>query len=143
MGLQPDACGRDGTRIRTSAPLGLYDTQALAARSGKRIDQHLKLVHSQVLQNVQVRVDLAFQAFFRRVKKGADEPGYPRFKQFGRYDSITYPQYGNGVRLEGERLIVEQARRGAARPASARRRHAQDRHAHPLRYGQVVRLFLV
>jgi putative transposase len=66
----------------------------------------LKLVHSQVLQNVHVRVDLAFQAFFHRVKKGADEPGYPRFKQFGRYDSITYPQYGNGVRLDGDRLIV-------------------------------------
>jgi putative transposase len=27
-------------------------------------------------------------------------------KQFGRYDSITYPQYGNGVRLEGTTLIL-------------------------------------
>ncbi|NNJ13560.1 helix-turn-helix domain-containing protein [Chloroflexales bacterium ZM16-3] len=66
----------------------------------------LKLVHSQVLQNVTERVDLAFKAFFRRVKEGAEEVGFPRFKGFGRYDSITYPQYGNGVRLEGERLIV-------------------------------------
>jgi putative transposase len=63
-------------------------------------------VHSQVLQNVTQRVDLAFQAFFRRVKEGTDAPGYPRFKSFGRYDSITYPQYGNGVRLSGDRLIV-------------------------------------
>lgn len=66
----------------------------------------LKLVHSQVLQNVTERVDLAFKAFFRRVKQGAKEVGFPRFKGFGRYDSITYPQYGNGVRLEGERLIL-------------------------------------
>jgi putative transposase len=51
-------------------------------------------------------VDLAFQAFFRRVKQGAKEVGFPRFKGKGRYDSITYPQYGNGVRLEGERLIL-------------------------------------
>ncbi|MCG8352178.1 MAG: transposase [Chloroflexales bacterium] len=66
----------------------------------------LKLVYSQVLQNVQVRVDLAFKAFFRRVKAGEQEVGCPRFKGFGRYDSMTYPQYGNGARLEGNRLIL-------------------------------------
>jgi putative transposase len=66
----------------------------------------LKLVHSQVAQNVQVRVDLAFNAFFRRVREGAVDVGFPRFKPFGRYDSITYPQYPSGVRLEGQLLIV-------------------------------------
>ncbi len=66
----------------------------------------LKLVHSMVLQNVTERVDLAFRSYFRRVREGAEEVGYPRFKSFGRYDSMTYPQYGNGIRLEGERLIV-------------------------------------
>jgi putative transposase len=87
------------------APLGLYDTQALLP-IWKADRPALKLVHSQVLQNVQVRVDLAFKAFFRRVKEGVEEVGFPRFKQFERYDSITYPQYGNGIRLEGARLIV-------------------------------------
>src|SRR6266498_3996923 len=87
------------------APLGLYDTQALLP-GWKAERPTLKLVHSQVLQNIQVRVDLAFKAFFRRVKEGAAEVGFPRFKQFGRYDSITYPQYGNGVRLERDRLIL-------------------------------------
>jgi putative transposase len=85
--------------------LRLYDTQAMLP-VWKLTRPALKLVHSQVLQNVCVRVDLAFQAFFRRVKAGDPEPGYPRFKGKGRYDSITYPQYGNGVRLEGERLIL-------------------------------------
>ena len=84
---------------------GLYDTQAMLP-TWKADRSVLKLVHSQVLQNVQVRVDLAFQAFFRRVKSGESKIGYPRFKQFGRYDSITYPQYGNGVRLEGDQLIL-------------------------------------
>jgi putative transposase len=51
-------------------------------------------VHSQVLQNVAVRVDLAFQAFFRRVHEQAEEPGSPRFKGYGRYDSFTFPQSG-------------------------------------------------
>jgi putative transposase len=85
--------------------LRLYDTQAMLP-VWKLTRPALKLVHSQVLQNISVRVDLAFQAFFRRVKRGDSEPGYPRFKGFGRYDSITYPQYGNGVRLEGDRLIL-------------------------------------
>jgi putative transposase len=65
----------------------------------------LQQVHSQVLQNVQVRVDLAFQAFFGRVKAG-EAPGYPRFRGKGWYDSFIYPQYGNGVRLAGERLYL-------------------------------------
>ena len=51
-------------------------------------------VHSQILQNVAVRVDLAFKAFFRRVREHAQEPGYPRFKGKGRYDSFTFPQSG-------------------------------------------------
>jgi putative transposase len=66
----------------------------------------LKLVHSMVLQNVTERVDLAFGTFFRRVREGAQAVGYPRFKNRGRYDSMTYPQYGNGIRLTGERLII-------------------------------------
>jgi putative transposase len=66
----------------------------------------LKLVHSQVLQNIAIRLDLAFQAFFRRLKEGAQDPGYPRYKKFNRYRSITYPQYGNGVELRGTDLLV-------------------------------------
>ena len=54
----------------------------------------LKNVHSQILQNVAVRVDLAFKAFFRRVREHAEEPGYPRFKGHNRYDSFTFPQSG-------------------------------------------------
>ena len=49
-------------------------------------------VFSQVLQNVAVRVDLGFKAFFARVQRG-DTPGFPRFQGAG-YDSFTYPQAG-------------------------------------------------
>jgi putative transposase len=57
----------------------------------------LKDVHSQVLQNVTERVELAFQAFFRRVKAGEKDPGYPRFKGKGRYDSFTFVQSGFSI----------------------------------------------
>jgi len=53
----------------------------------------LKNIYSQVLQNVAVRIDLAFRAFFRRVKSG-EKPGYPRFRGEFRYNSFTYPQSG-------------------------------------------------
>ena len=56
----------------------------------------LKGVHSQVLQNVAVRVDLAFKAFFRRLKAG-ETPGYPRFRGADRYDSFTFPQSGFSI----------------------------------------------
>jgi len=59
----------------------------------KKDKPELKTVHSHTLQDVTMRVDLAFQAFFRRVKAG-DKPGYPRFKGKGWYDSITYLQSG-------------------------------------------------
>src|SRR6266699_3058658 len=57
----------------------------------------LTIVHSQVMQNVAVRVDLAFKAFFRRVREHAQDPGYPRFKGKGRYDSFTFPQSGFSI----------------------------------------------
>jgi len=93
---------RKDTYEQEGKSLGLYDTQKLLT-AWKAEKPQYKLVHSQVLQNVQVRVDLAFQAFFRRVKVGED-PGYPRFKGYGRYDSMCFPQYGNGVSLDGNKL---------------------------------------
>ncbi len=50
-------------------------------------------IHSQVLQDVLLRLKRAFDAFFRRVEKG-EEPGYPRFQGRNRYNSFTYPQGG-------------------------------------------------
>ena len=70
-----------------------YYSQAVTLPKLKADRESLKSIYSQVLQNVAVRVDLAFKAFFRRVKAG-EEPGYPRFKGKGCYDSITYPQTG-------------------------------------------------
>ena len=82
--------------------LGLYDTNKLLTQ-WKADKPALKGVHSQVLQNVQERVDLAFKAFFRRVKAG-EEPGYPRFKGKGLYDSFTFKQ--SGFKLVGDRLTI-------------------------------------
>ena len=55
--------------------------------------------HAQAMQEAQTRLDLAFRAFFRRVKSGEKEPGYPRFRSRDRYDSCTYPQAKGNWRL--------------------------------------------
>lgn len=67
----------------------------------KKEKPELKRIHSQVLQNVATRIDLAFKTFFRRCKAG-EKSGYPRFRGRNRYDSITYPQYGNGAKLNAD-----------------------------------------
>jgi putative transposase len=56
-------------------------------------------IHSQVLQDVLRRLDKAYAAFFRRVKAG-QKPGFPRFMGRNRFDSFTFPQYGNGATLQ-------------------------------------------
>src|SRR5579885_2161135 len=93
------AARRDAWEQRQEA-LRLYDQQAtLPALKAAR--PALAEVQSQVLQNVAVRIDLAFQAFFRRVKAG-EKPGYPRFRGTGRYASLTYPQVPVGCKLDVE-----------------------------------------
>src|SRR5258708_1493786 len=45
------------------------------------------------------RLDLAFQAFYRRVKAGG-KPGYPRFKGRGWFDSVEWQQHGHGCKWD-------------------------------------------
>lgn len=78
-----------------------YYDQATSLPALKADRVALAGVHSQVLQHVAVRIDLAFKAFVRRVKAG-ETPGYPRFRGVGRYDSLTFPQVPVGCRLEAE-----------------------------------------
>ncbi len=75
-----------------------YHQQAVTLPALKQRCPALAHVHSQVLQHVAVRVDRAFQAFFRRCK-AKETPGFPRWRGPGRYDSFTFPQYGNGCQM--------------------------------------------
>uniref|UniRef100_A0A6M3LJ94 Putative transposase n=1 Tax=viral metagenome TaxID=1070528 RepID=A0A6M3LJ94_9ZZZZ len=72
--------------------LSRYD-QSNSLKTLKQEQPFLNNIHSQVLQNISMRIDLAFRAFFRRIKSG-DKPGYPRFRGKFRYDSFCYPQSG-------------------------------------------------
>jgi putative transposase len=73
-------------------------------------------VNAQVLQDVVLRVDRAFQAFFRRLREG-QTPGYPRFHGRDRYNSFTYPQVGEhgAARLDNGFLALSKIGRVAVR----------------------------
>ena len=82
-----------------------YHDQATSLPLLKAKRPSLRDVHSQVLQNVAVRIDLAFKAFFRRCRAG-ETPGYPRFRGKFRYDSFTFPQVPSGCSIKDGRLFV-------------------------------------
>lgn len=82
-----------------------YHSQAVSIPVLKQERHSLNGVHSQVLQNVAVRIDLAYKAFFRRIKSG-EKPGYPRFRGKGWYDSFTFPQVPSGCSIKDGRLAV-------------------------------------
>ena len=64
-------------------------------------------IYSQSRQDIFIRVQKAYQNFFRRAKakkSGAKQKaGFPRFKSRDRYNSITYPQNNGSFSIEKER----------------------------------------
>jgi putative transposase len=83
-------------------------------------------INAQSEQVTLKRLDLAFAAFFRRVRAG-EAPGFPRFKSFERFSGFGYKSHGDGWRLfpgENDRHgrirlsgVGEVKIRGAARTA--------------------------
>jgi putative transposase len=59
----------------------------------KDLREEYQDIHSQVLQDVLLRLKRAFDGFFRRLGN-AETPGFPRFQGRNRYNSFTYPQTG-------------------------------------------------
>ncbi len=60
-------------------------------------------VHSQVLQNISKRIKDGYTNFFARRRAGL-KAGLPRFKKYGRYKSITYPQ--SGFKVKAKKLYL-------------------------------------
>jgi putative transposase len=77
----------------TGKSISYYEQKRDLPEIKAEIREEYQEIHSQVLQDVLLRLEKAFKAFFRRVKQG-EEPGFPRFQGRNRYDSFTYPQAG-------------------------------------------------
>jgi putative transposase len=74
------------------------------------------VVNAQVVQDVVLRVDRSFEAFFQRLREG-QTPGYPRFHGRERDNSFTYPQVGDhdGARVDNGLLVLSKIGRIALR----------------------------
>jgi putative transposase len=87
---------------REGRKVGIADTEQLAKRYRETFP-YAQQMFSQTAQSVVKQVDLAYQAFFRRVNAG-EKPGYPRFKGRNRFNSFEFKQFGKGAKLDGRRL---------------------------------------
>lgn len=77
-----------------------YGEQSARLKIARKADGGLALANFSSCQRTLKRLDRAFQAFFRRVKSG-DKAGYPRFRGFGRFDSVDFT-IGDGAKLTKE-----------------------------------------
>ena len=93
---------RDAWKQRVSIS---YYMQANQLKDIRAADD-LGLANFSCCQDILRRVDKTFKAFFLRVQRH-QKAGYPRFKSGRRFDSITFPSYGDGVRLAGNMLRVQ------------------------------------
>ncbi len=90
------------TYKETKKTPGQFDLNNLLSTL-KRVRPEYSRIYSQVLQNISKRIKDAYTNFYARRKAGL-KAGLPRFKKYGRYRSITYPQ--NGFWVEGRWLYL-------------------------------------
>jgi len=82
-----------------------YYTQASQSKE-MRDRGDLALPNYPRAQDVLKRIDEAFKAFCLRIKP-RQKPGFPGFKSFRRYDSITFPSHSDGNKLIEKHLRVQ------------------------------------
>jgi putative transposase len=80
--------------------LSFYD-QGAAIKIIRRDDPAFAVIPFDILSDVLRRLDLAFQAFFRRAKAGAGAAsGYPRYRGRKHYPGFGLPKHGAGWRFD-------------------------------------------
>ena len=78
--------------------LGFYEQCAELTQVRSELPEYESL-NAQSCQVTLKRLDLAFKAFFRRVKSGEKRVGFPRFKSFERYSGFGFKTHGDGWKL--------------------------------------------
>src|SRR5712692_4668171 len=92
---------------RAGKTLTYYD-QATQLKDVRLLCPDVATVNFSMLQAVCRRVQRSFDAFFRRIKAG-EKAGYPRFRSWQRWASITFPRYGDGCKLTGKTLYLQRS----------------------------------
>lgn len=93
------------TAYRTHGVTVRYGDQSSQLREIRAFDQEVDLSGGQSRwsfssqQATLRRLNKAFDAFFRRVKRG-EKPGYPRFRSVRRFDTVEFPRDRDGCRWD-------------------------------------------
>jgi len=92
---------------KTGKNLTYYD-QANQLKAIRQECPDVAAVNFSMLQATCRRAQRTYDNFYRRVRAGL-KGGFPRFKGYHRFDSITFPNYSkaDGVTLKGARLRVQ------------------------------------
>jgi putative transposase len=92
----------------------------------RKDDARVAAVYRECEDAVLHRLDLAFAAFFRRLKRG-ETPGYPRFKPAARWSQLEFPHGNRALKLDAaqRRLTIPgiggvRLRKGRTVPAFGR-----------------------
>ncbi len=96
---------KDAYRIAGKS-ISYYEQKRDLPEIKREIREEYQEIHSQVLQDVLLRLKKAFDHFFRRVKNG-ENPGFPRFQGRNRYNSFTFPQGGYSL-THDNRVVLSQ-----------------------------------
>jgi putative transposase len=83
-----------------------YGDQSAHLKDARTTNPYLACTNFSSCQATLRRLDRAFQAFFRRINSG-ETPGYPRFKGLSRFDTVEFPSYGDGCKLDGALLSFQ------------------------------------
>jgi len=82
-----------------------YYSQSNELKELRSIIPEVSQLNFSATQDMLRRLDKSFKNFFRRIKQG-EKPGYPRFKGYSQFNSITFPTYGDGCKLKDNRLYI-------------------------------------
>jgi len=83
-----------------------YFDQANQLKDIRRLRPDVAAVNFSMLQATCRRAHRSFENFYRRHKAGLTG-GFPRYKGYHRWDSITFPSYCDGCKLVGNRLTLQ------------------------------------
>jgi putative transposase len=83
-----------------------YYAQANQLKAIRQDRPDIAAVNFSMLQAICRRAQRAYENFFRRVRAG-QRAGFPRFKGYLRFNSVTFPSYGDGCKLKDNRLYIQ------------------------------------
>ena len=91
---------------RSRIGISYYDQWARFKQEKKRYSDTLGLLNTSAMQQTLRRLDKAYRAAFRRIKRG-EKAGFPRFKSRARFRSLEL-RHGDGSKLrdKGQRKML-------------------------------------